>query len=143
MAYCVNQDVVNEFKSIDVVNGKITTAKIDVWISEADAYIDGRIGTVYTVPVTGSSSILILKNISIGLVAQRIAYILETKAITPKGDQYVPKNLIIEAEKKLTMIVNRQLILSDADEASSTGGVSSYTSENTVQRVFHQERDDW
>ncbi len=142
MAYSLNTDVTDEFKNIDT-SGLITTTKIDGWIAQADAYIDGRIGLIYSVPVTGVNSLLVLKEISIGLVAQRIAYILEVKSITPKGDQYIPKNLIEQAEKRLDLITERKLILSDADEASSNAGVSSYTSENTVNRTFDVTKDQW
>lgn len=143
MAYSLHSDVANEFKEIDMVNGKITEAKVTEFISQADAYIDSRIGLIYTVPVTGVESLKVLKEISIDFVAQRIAYILETKSITPKGDQYVPKNLGRQAELRLQMIVDKKLLLSDADLISSTGGVSSYTGENTVNRAFRQGVNQW
>ena len=143
MAYSLNTDVIDEFKSIDTTNGKITTAKIDGWITQADAYINGRIGLIVEVPVTGSESLSILKEISIGLVAQRVAYVLETKAITPKGDQYIPKNLIEMAEKRLQMIVDRELLLSDATQKTTHQGVKSYSNDNTVTRVFDQAIDQW
>lgn len=143
MAYSLNADVIDEFKSIDTTNGKITTAKIDEWISQADAYIDGRVGLIYDTPVTGANSLSILKWISIGLTAQRIAQVLATKSITPKGEQCIPKDLIKEAEFKLGLIANRKLILDDATEKSSTSGVSSYTGENTVNRAFDQSKQQW
>ena len=143
MAYSTNAAVVDEFKNIDTANGIITTAKIDEWISQADEYIDGRIGLIYVTPVTGVKSLKILKEISIGLVAQRIAHILETKSITPKGDQAIPKNLIEQAEKRIDMIVERKLLLSDADELSTHAGVKSYSSSNTVKRVFDQSKNQW
>jgi hypothetical protein len=143
MAYCTNSDVVNEFKSLNTTDGKITTTKIDTWIAQADAYINGRIGNVYTTPITGAESLLIIKEISIGLVAQRISRILDTKAISPKGDQYIPKDLIEKAEKRLDMIVNRQMVLSDATLKTTHGGVSSYTSDNTVDRTFDLTKNQW
>ena len=144
MAYSTNSDVTDEFKSIDT-SGKITTAKIDEWISQADEYIDGRIGLIYETPVGVSAvkSLKILKEISIGFVAQRIAFILETKSITPKGDQAVPKNLIEQAESRLQMIVDRDLLLSDATERSTHQGVKSYSNDNVVTRVFDQSKDQW
>lgn len=142
MAYSTNADVVDEFKNLDTT-GKITTAKIDEWIDQADAYIDGRVGLIYQIPVTGASSLKILKEISIGFVAQRIAYVLETKTTTPKGDQYIPKNLIKQAEDRLKMIVKRELVLSDATEKSTKAGVSSYSNENTVNRKFDQSKTQW
>ena len=143
MAYSTYSDVQNEFKNINFTDGLITSAKVTEFISQADAYIDGRIGLIYDTPVTGTKSLSILKEISIGLVAQRISYILETKSITPKGDQYIPKNLIEQAEKRLDMIENRRLLLSDANERSTQAGVASYSSSNDVERTFKQGTDQW
>ena len=143
MAYSTNSNVKDEFKSIDTTNGLITTTKIDDWIDQADEYIDGRIGLVYETPVSGVKSLKILKQISIGFVAQRIAYVLETKSITPKGDQYIPKNLIEQSEKRLQMVVDKQLLLSDATLKSTHGGVKSYSNDNTVTRNFDQSKDQW
>lgn len=143
MAYSTYSDVQNEFKNINFTDGLITSAKVTEFISQADAYIDGRIGLIYDTPVTGTKSLSILKEISIGLVAQRISYILETKSITPKGDQYIPKNLIEQAEKRLDMIENRRLLLSDASERSTQAGVASYSSSNDVERTFKQGTDQW
>lgn len=142
MAYSINADVVNEFKSLDT-SGRISKTKIDTWIGQADAYINGRIGLIYSTPVTATESLLILKEISIGLVAQRVAKILETKSITPQGDQAIPKDLIVLAEARLKMIVERKLVLPGADKVSSNDGVSSYTGSNDVQRAFKQGVDQW
>ncbi len=143
MAYSLYTDVVNEFKNIDITNGVITETKINEFISQADAYIDGRIGLIYQTPVTGTNSLLILKKISIGLTAQRIANILELKSVVAEGDQAIPKDLIAEAKEDLQLIVDRGLLLSDADEVTTTGGVSSYTGENTVERTFQQGTQQW
>jgi len=94
MAYSLNSDVINEFKALDTTNGIITTAKIDGWIAEADAYIDGILSTLYAVPITNATDLLIVKTVSIGIVAQRVSRVLEVKSTTPKGDQYIPKDLI-------------------------------------------------
>ena len=142
MAYSTNSDVTDEFKSIDT-SGLISTAKIDEWISQDDEYIDGRIGLLYETPVTAVKSLKIVKQISIGLVAQRIAFILETKSITPKGDQAIPKNLITEAKERLQMIVDRKLLLSDATERSTHAGVKSFTSDNVVARKFDLTTNQW
>lgn len=144
MSYSTNALVASEFKSITFsATTAVTDSEVDQWIIEADAYINGRIGLLYTTPITGSISLEVLKSISIGLVAQRVAYAMEIKSTTAKGDQYIPKNLIEQAEKRLEMIVNRQLLLSDANEISTNAGVKSYTSENTVNRKFDQTKDQW
>ena len=144
MAYSLNTDVTDEFKSLDTT-GLITTAKIDEWISQSDEFIDGQIGLIYETPVSASAtkSLKILKQISIGLVAQRIAFILETKSITPKGDQAIPKNLIEQAEKRIQMIVDRKLLLSDATQLSTHQGVKSFTNDNVVPRKFDIDIAQW
>lgn len=143
MAYCTSTDVIAEFKSIDTTNGVVTTSKIDSWIAQADGLINGRIGTLYTTPITAAEPLLILKQVSIGLVAQRIARILEVKSITPKGDQYIPKDLIKEAKETLQMIVKQEIILAGADRNTTHAGVRSYTSDNDVDRVFDSTKDQW
>jgi len=144
MAYSTSTLVASEFKSIEIsTTTKITTAEVTQWIVEADEYIDGRIGLIYSTPVTGTKSLEILKTISIGLVAQRLAHAMEMKNITPKGDQAVPKDLIAEAKERLQMIVERKLLLSDATAISSTQGVKSYSGSNTVTRTFDQSKTQW
>lgn len=143
MAYSTNLDVTDEFKNIDTT-GKITTIKIDGWITQADAYINAKVGLIYITPVTGNAeSLLVLKEISIGFVAQRIAFILETKSVTPRADQAIPKNLIEQAEKRLQMIIDRELLLFGATERSTHAGVKSYSSENTVKRTFNYDKQQW
>lgn len=144
MAYSTLALVTSEFKAVSfTATSAVKDIEVEQWIIEADAYIDGRIGLIYSTPVTGTKSLEILKTISIGIVAQRIARVMEVKSTTAKGDQLIPKDLILEAEKKLDMIVNRQLLLSDASFISTTQGVKSYTSSNTVLRAFDQSKAQW
>lgn len=143
MVYCVYTDVVSEFKKLDITGGIITQAKITEWITQADGYINGRLYTKYVVPITATSSLPILKQVSIGLVAQRIARILEVKSMTQSGDQYIPKDLIKEAKETLTMLADGSMVLIDATDATNSSGVSSYTSDNTVTRSFDVTKDQW
>lgn len=144
MAYSTNALVASEFKSITFsTDTKIKSSEVDQWITEADEYIDARIGLVYSTPVTATKSLEVLKTISIGLVAQRVSRAMEIKSITPTGDQYIPKDLILEAKERLQMIVDRKLLLSDATEITTHGGVSSYSNDNTVTRKFDQTKDQW
>lgn len=142
-AYSANADIVNEFKSLDITSGVIDSTKIDEFIDQSDAYINGRIGLVYKTPVTGTESLKILKNISIGLVAERIARILKTKSASPTGDQLVFADLIVQAKADLDLIADRKLLLSDADERSTQAGVQSFSSENLVVREFKLNVDQW
>jgi len=147
MAYSTPTLISSEFKSITFsATTKVTEDEVTQFIVEADAYIDARIGLIYTTPVTlaaSPKSMEVLKTISIGLVAQRIAKIMELKSTSPQGDQAIPVDLAIQARANLEMIVKRELLLSDAVSISSVQGVKSYSSSNTVTRVFDQSKTQW
>lgn len=144
MAYCVVEDVKSEFKSLPIdSNGILTTAKIEGFIAQADAYINGRLASLYTVPITGAESLLIIKQISIDLVAQRIAHIMEMKGITPKGDQFIPKDLGKKAEDRINMILKKTLVLSDAAQAIGSSGVASSDSCSETPHSFIAGKVQW
>jgi len=145
MSYCVYTDVVNEFKSLDITSGIITSAKITEMIAQADAYIDGRAGLIFQIPIVGTTSLLILKQISIGLVADRLANILRLKSASPDGVQLIQKDLAKQARADLEMIVNQTLNLPDAVLLSQAGAVRSFSSEHPtlVRRTFRQGINQW
>lgn len=141
--YCDSDDVVEAFKGIDLDNGIVTVDLIDKWIKQASAYIEGRVCLSYLVPITAEGPLEILREICTGLVAQRIARKLEVKSTGSNGDQYIPKDLIKESKENLSMIVRQELILIDAERATTHAGVQSYTSDNSTERVFDTESDQW
>ena len=70
MAYCTEAQVEGEFKSVDFgASTAVTSDDITRFIEEADAFIDGKIGVRYVVPITGSISLLIIRTIAISLIA--------------------------------------------------------------------------
>ncbi len=148
MAYCVNTDVKAEFKNLVYQSsGGITSGEVDTWITETDAYINGRIGLKYSTPVTGTQGVLILKTVSIWLVAHRVKNRLMTLTGT-KGEQSSEpvEGYDVAAEKRLEMIVTGMLPLSDATLARSNDGVDSYSysqSEDTEAPIFHRGVDEW
>lgn len=145
MAYCTYQEVVSEFKSLDVEKpgAVVTSDLINSWIAQADAYINARLNTLYVTPITDADDLLLIKQVTIGIVAQRIAYKMEVKGISANGDQYIPKDKIRESKEILEMLIKREMILSGTNRATSHAGVSSYTEENSTERVFDTECDQW
>jgi len=145
LPYCVNADVIAEFKSLDTAStgALMTTTKIDGLIAQSDAYINGRICQVYVTPITGAESLLIMKKISIGLTAERIANILRINSKSKDQEQLNNKDLIKEAKEDLKFIANKELSLQDATLLSSTGSVNSYTLSNEVTRAFNQGTRQW
>lgn len=145
MAYCTSTDVASEFKNITFsASTAVTSTEVDGFIAQADAEIDGVVGLRYEVPVTGASSLLIVKQISIKLVAGRIKKILEVKTSTEEVNQEAQSpNLIAEARDMLDKIVKGTLLLSDATVLSSTGGFKSFAVDEDLDYEFDITGDNW
>lgn len=58
---------------------------VALWIAEADAEVNGKLAGRYTLPITGTESLLIMKSIVIALVVWRIA-----KALDQKNERTLP-----------------------------------------------------
>ncbi len=72
MAYSTNSDIQSEFKSLTYNSNGITSAEVDAFIEQEDAFIDGIVGRKYETPVTGTYALRIMKTISVQLVASRV-----------------------------------------------------------------------
>ena len=80
MGYCTVGDVSSDFKNIEFsATSTVTDTEVGDFIDQESAFIDSMICSVYVVPVTGSSSLLLLKKIAIALVADRVRHVLYTK----------------------------------------------------------------
>jgi hypothetical protein len=144
MAYAEVTDVQSEFKGITFsTTTAVTTAKIEDFICQADAYINSRIGFIYITPVTSGEALEVLKEISIKLVAHRVKKILEVKTGGTVVDQGAVANDRAEAMAMLKEIVEKKMILIGADLASSSGGINSYASDNSEEYVFEKGVDQW
>jgi hypothetical protein len=145
MAYSAVSDVQKEFKGLALSGtSNPTDTTVTGWISEADAEIDGRIGTRYQTPVTGTNSLLILKTISIGIVAGRLKEFLKVKAPTLETSQNGRDgNPAKDAREKLGLIAAGDLLLSDASEKSTGEGVSGFTYSNGETATFQKDVESW
>ena len=143
MAYSTNSDIQSEFKNLAYSSSGITSAEVDEFIAQEDAYIDGLIGNKYDTPVTGAKSVKILKNISIQLVAARVKTILAVKTGIPITEQNSESNLAVLAKEKLEQIVSGALLLSDADLKTANDGVDSFAVSDDIDHVFKRDTDQW
>lgn len=141
-AYAQTADIAAEFKKV-TFNGvstattNLTDTAVQGFCDQTSALIDGKIGKIYLTPATGTTTLLILKAITIGIVAARIRKILEVKTGNPEPDQG-PKDDSIPFWKMVEQIVKRELLLPDAALVGSAGGVGSYTQANSVQPTFRR-----
>lgn len=145
MSYCAHADVAQEFKNMSFGTTTTPTATaITEFIAQADAFIDGRVGMKYTVPITGTASLSIIKQISIGLVAARVKDILKVKTSAEAINQATREGDPAKAAlDKLDMIVKGTLILSDATLAVSGDGFKSFANDEDEEFTFQKNVDQW
>lgn len=144
MPYCTYTDVQSEFKDITFTTAtKVTPAEVAEFIVQADALIDTEIGSRYIVPVTANTTtVSLLKSISIALVRERILPIIATKTGDDETTQDPSKKNLINPLKLLERIAKGDLKLAGATETSSNG-VSSYAVDHKTKHVFKKGCDQW
>lgn len=145
MPYCTNSDIAKEFKDITFNNttSAVKTDQVDEFIVQADAVINSMISNRYVVPVvSGSTSLGLLKYLSIQLVAERIRFIIASKSGDEETTQDPNKKFLISPMDILKKISKGETNLPDAP-VSSPNGVRSYNVDNCVKHVFKKDDDQW
>lgn len=145
MAYADQDDIEGEFKNADfgAVGSIITPTNISEWIAQEEAVLNGRLGTKYTVPITGTSSLLIVNKISILLVCKRIRNKMTLKGMDPGKNQDGIEDERKYANELIDQIIAGTLLLSDASLKTTANGVRSYNVDNDVTPLFDVETDQW
>lgn len=136
MAYASNTDVAAEFKALSANGGfnsgtNPTDAQVDEWCTRASNFMDSKIAGKYAVPITGTNSLSLMKEICVWLVATRVSKVTGLQT----GDNKVSGNAgKVDYDKKamdtLVEIQSGKMKLSDAPLATSTDGAESYTNDN-------------
>lgn len=143
MSYCTTTDVTNEFRKLALNDETVSTTKVTAWITQADAYINGKLGLRYQVPITGTESLKIVGLIATWLVAGRVKDTLEIQSGSPKAEQSTKGDLGAKAEKMLKEIVAGEMKLSDATLATSADGVRSFNVDESEEHTFKKGEDQW
>lgn len=146
MAYAEVADIQTEFKDIafDDDGSAVVTESVENFIDQAGSEIDARLSVRYIVPVTESSSaLLLLKQICIWLVSERIRDITEVKNVRPESDQDVKISTAARARKMLNDIANGDIPLIGATMVTSADGVTSYVSANNIPREWKKQDTQW
>lgn len=144
MAYCTEAQVEGEFKDVDFSASTVVTSDdITRFIAEADALIDGHLAGKYDTPITGATSLLIVRTISVLLVASRVRKILEVKGGDSSKGQAPKASEKKQAMSMLKQIKEGKILLTDATLANSYDGVKSYTSANDVTPETDVEEELW
>ena len=86
--YCTSADVIANLKGFVVTSSSsVTTATLAEMVSEESAVIDQHIRPHYTLPVSDSVALLLLKKIAIDLVVYRASKVLQPESPVPIPDQ--------------------------------------------------------
>jgi phage gp36-like protein len=147
MSYAASADVVGEFKDLTVASSgtAISTDDMTRFLAEADAEINSRLSVKYTTPITGTESLLLMRQIAVWLVKDRIERITEVKTGRPVDAQkgQTPTSLRSQALELLKSICEGKIKLTDATLASTGDGVGSYSSENGTEHIFDRDTQQW
>lgn len=146
MAYAGTTDVQSEFKKINFADtdAVVSTSEVTEFIAQEEAALNAEVGTVYVVPITDSGGISLMKRMSVFMVKARVLDLLYVKTGNEKTDQGSGGEAYREIVRDmLDRIRKKELILSGAILAGSTGGVSSYSSAHCIDQVFKKDEQQW
>lgn len=151
--YASSSDIASEFKSIDfsASNAVISTTEVNNFIDQEEAAIESEVATVYTVPVTGSKAIQLMKLMTIMMVKARILDILTVKSGKQTTDQGGSTSLDLRKrvfggegeDGMIQRIRKKDLRLVDAILAETTAGVTSYNVNNNITPIFKRDCAQW
>lgn len=150
MGYCQVSDIIGEFKSIVFTSSSasspsaVTLESVGTFITQASSMIDGRIQNRYSVPVTGTASLIMLKAICIMLIKARIISIYANKGPVDKTKQDPDGRTLNDAAIKLIdQICNGVLKLIDAQAVNTEAGMTSYLSKQDLVYDYQVDTDAW
>jgi len=151
-AYCTIDDIQAEIKALTLSTSTIPTlAQVTEFIDQESARINSFLTKRYTLPITGTESLLNLKRICIALVAWRVSDIISTRK-----QQMLPNGMISQdlagataykaAIKELDGLQKGGVRLPDEVPANSSAGGSFFASgnsENDYKSKFDIDTQQW
>lgn len=140
-AYASVTNIQEEFKNVTFdSNSIVTDTRVSRFIDECEAVINAKVGMIYQVPVdsvASPQSTLILRQISIYMVSNRIKEIIQTKSDSDDTNQATKGKVAKSPEDLLQDILDKVLVLPDAVLLSTTKGATDYdVGDATVEFAF-------
>ena len=143
--YCTTDDIIADFKGIKfapydpapgATNTSTTLERLEEWIDEESAFIDGVISKIYQLPIdliAFETAALILKRICIFRVSARVKNKNELKEeVTQRNsDEKYLQNFVRTPNDDLTAIGKKNLLLPGVPEIDDSGGFNSFASDST------------
>lgn len=147
MAYTSYAEIEADFKDTTFsTSTNVKTADVTQFIVEADALIDGFVGSRFEVPVAAGAGLNLLKFLSRSLVSGRIKKILEVKQEKSVDANQSVVGVYLSATqvmKILTEIRDGEMVLDGATPLSSSGGFYSQNVSDDVEPVIEKDTKQW
>ncbi len=143
MSYCLEADVLAEFKNLTLNSTNVSSTNVTEWIAQADAYIDGKVGLKYEVPIAAAAALKIVKEIATYLVAARVKRKLDLDGGDSKVIQLTKGDLKKIANEMLQEIIDGKLLLTGATLATSADGVRSFAVDEDEEHTFKKGEDQY
>ena len=143
MAYCTAAQVAEEFSGVSFnASSNPTSTTVDRWIAEADAIINSKVSQRYTAPITHADDLVIIRTISIMMVAARVRRRLNRTG--PEGEPAKVKvtDTYDQAMKMLDQIAKGIMLLPNSTLANSDVGVKSFSASYASQCAADDAADD-
>jgi phage gp36-like protein len=112
--------------------------QVTAWMDETEAFVDGQLATRYQVPITGSQSLLIVRDICADLTAYRV---WQFKAMGVDDPEFRNQAEVLRqrAMEKLQALLEGKLILPDQPTTKS----SSTPVGTFPEPIFERDRVQW
>lgn len=150
MSYCTVEDVKSDFKNIKFsATSSVTIDEVQNIIDQECAYINGRICSLYKVPVVKTDSPMsfeVLRRINIFLAADRVRHILYVKTGRDDSEQDTKglHSLSRNPRQDLNEILNGKLKLGDAESLEECIGFDISTKAlDCCENTFDVNKQQW
>jgi phage gp36-like protein len=145
MSYATATQVQEEFSGVTFsTTSSPTLATVERWLLEADAVIESALGLRYVVPITGTNSLVVVRNIEILLVRARVRKRLNRIGQLGDAERKVYDDDTTNAMKMLKALAEGTMNLGDATLLNSDGGIASFPTVDTCDAyVFKKNVDQW
>jgi phage gp36-like protein len=143
MGYCTVEDIEKRFLNIDFTTStSVSTSDVEAFISLNSAEIDGRLESVYEIPITGTKALLIVQKICEFLTLADVQEILDQKGMGNDDVKTTSQKYREIAEKMLISIENGVLALTDAVSLATDAFINSNNSSN-ISFVIKKDTRQW
>lgn len=143
MSYATATQIASEFKSTTFSGSSaVTTSELDDWCDEFSRVIDAQLSAKYTVPITGTESLKIVRLIVKNFVAARVKRILSADEQAGGRSKETDADKL---EKQAQMMLDNlsgcgdcDMTLPDATANTARQSPKSFQQANNIQPVWEK-----